>query len=278
MKKPPETVLVGSDLSARSDRAVQRAFMLAREHSAQVILASVIDDAMPEEITKALAAQAEEMLRRSAGFLGRDTSHSVVVRVGHPATEMIALAAEHSPDLVVLGTHRDRSFLAALHETTAQRIVRLTDRSVLVVADPADHPYDQIVAATDFSPGAMTALRAGHRLAPKAKITPVHMLQIPYSGMLGTSSDASRSLEQSFRNDASEANLRWRQDLDLPASDTRFVVGAAYGGLQQAVRETGATLLTVGAHGRVAAPRSLLGSLATDLMRAPITDLLVARP
>jgi hypothetical protein len=184
--------------------------MLAREHSAQVILASVIDDAMPEEITKALAAQAEEMLRRSAGFLGRDTSHSVVVRVGHPATEMIALAAELSPDLVVLGTHRDRSFLAALHETTAQRIVRLTDRSVLVVADPADHPYDQIVAATDFSPGAMTALRAGHRLAPKAKITPVHMLQIPYSGMLGTSSDASRSLEQSFRNDASEANLRLR--------------------------------------------------------------------
>lgn len=276
--KKPETILVGSDLSARSDRAVQRAFMLARKHGARVILASVIDDAMPEEITKTLITQTKNHLKRSADFLGQRVDHSVAVRLGHPATEMIELAAELLPDLVVLGTHRDKSFLSAIHETTAQRIARLTDRSVLVVADPADHSYDYIVAATDFSPGAMAALEAGHNLAPKAAITPVHMLQIPFSGMLGTSPDASRSLEKSFRNDAYQDNLRWRQDLDVPAADTHFLIGAAYGGLQQAVRETGATLLTVGAHGRVAAPRSLLGSLAIDLMRAPITDLLVARP
>ena len=37
-------------------------------------------------------------------------------------------------------------------------------------------------------------------------------------------------------------------------------------------------LIAVGAHGRVGAARAILGSLATDLMRDPPCDLLIARP
>lgn len=278
MKTAPAHILVGSDLSARSDRALQRAFLLARTHGAKVTVATVIDDAMPEDMTNDARTKAEAVLTRSADYFGDGVPHEIIARIGHPATDMRTLTQEVSPDLLVLGTHRDKSFLGALRETTAQRIVRLTDCPVLVVCETADHDYDHVVAATDFSPAATAAMTAARVLAPGADITPVHAIQIPYSGMLGTTPEAKHALEASFRNDAQVDDAKWRESLGTDVADTRFMAGSAHASLRLAIDEIGATLLTVGAHGRVGASRTLLGSLATDLMREPITDLLVARP
>ena len=48
--------------------------------------------------------------------------------------------------------------------------------------------------------------------------------------------------------------------------------------LSEELARSGARLLTAGAHGRVGQARALLGSVATDLLRAAPCDVLIARP
>lgn len=179
-----------------------------------------------------------------------------------------------------MGTHRRRAFLDILRETTMQRIVRRTDCAALLVTDPADVPYQRVVVATDFSPAAAVVLRIGRTLsADDAPVQLIHALQIPYAGRIARSPELMSQMETSFRKDAAASDAAWRDthDLtDLPPTD--IVTTPILAALDTAPEGTKHTLIAVGAHGRVGAHRSVLGSVAVDLLRSPPCDVLVARP
>ena len=59
-----ETYLVATDMSARSDRAVRRAFRLARQNGAEVIVAHIVDDAPPPDVAAQHLEASQEALDR----------------------------------------------------------------------------------------------------------------------------------------------------------------------------------------------------------------------
>lgn len=274
------SILIATDLSARSDRAMARATALARTHGARLILLSVVDDAMPEDLTESIADKVRHRLDRIAQPLREELTVEDHVHVGDPTETLLHRTAEIAPSLLVLGVHRPRPFLDMLRETTMQRIVRRTDCPVLLVRDPAEGDYTRIAAATDFSPAATAALRLAHQLAPAAEITPVHVVHVPYQGMLSASGGSDQALTKAFLKDARRDDTAWRGTADLPQSiaETEIVDGSAYRTLRQRAESGAAQLITAGAHGRVGAAPAILGSLATDLMRDPPCDILIARP
>ena len=274
------SILVATDLSARSDRAVARAAELARAHGAALTVMTVLDDAMPEEMIHALHDKAHSTLTQLVQPLTNGVDVAIIAKPGDP-TEEILQACTNDVDLLVMGTHRVRLFLDAVRETTMQRITRLTGTPVLLVTDRADHPYATILSACDFSPASTAALKLGHALAPSATLTPVHALHVPYSGRLAQTPAASDAIEASFRHEAEASAKAWLMDKDLPIdqmSDLAILPGSALAILRTKVEVDKVDLICVGAHGRVGATRSLLGSLATDLMRDPPCDVLIARP
>lgn len=281
MTDAPRSILVASDLSARSDRALARAFRLAQALEAELTVAHIVDDAMPPDMARDVEISATETLERQAALVAGECRFEVVTRIGHPATDVLALIEERAPGLVVVGSHRARGFLAALRETTAQRVVRLSDRPVLVANDPVEHDYSRILAATDFSPAGTAALQLGHAIAPQARVVPVHALHMPYPGMLAAGGGTGEALQASFRAEAQSLARSWRDANPLPEHALDEIVieaGSPFMVLQKVRQSGGGDLVTVGAHGRVGAAPALLGSLASDLMRHPFCDVLVARP
>lgn len=273
-------ILVASDLSHRSDRAMQRAFDLARRQSLPVVVVTALDDAMPEDMVADLHASAITKLERFAGSLGDGVEHRVVARVGDPTDEILGAVEEIEPTLLVMGVHRPRGFLDALRETTMQRIVRRTGCPVLLVRDTVDHEYKTVIAACDFSPASTSAMELADSFTETQTIRPIHALHVPYSGMLGPTKSAKSELERAFQADARKLDAKWREGA-LPgklASDTEIVAGSPYSVIRQQVEKGGVDLICVGAHGRVGAAPAVLGSLATDLMRDAPCDLLIARP
>lgn len=273
-------ILVATDMSHRSDRAMQRAFALARRNGAKVIAFTAVDDAMPEELTGDLHRRVAEHLQRHVAVLADGVAYDTRTTVGDPTAEILRAVGDIDPGLLVMGMHRIRGFLDTLRETTMQRIVRRTHHPVLLVHDPVDHDYRTVIAASDFSPASTAALRLAAELCPDATITPIHALHVPFSGMLNQTPDSRTELEAAFVKDTREADVLWRQASELPGQvrDTIIEPGPGFAVLRKAVLSADADLICVGAHGRVGAAPSILGSLASDLMRDPPCDLLIARP
>jgi nucleotide-binding universal stress UspA family protein len=124
-----QRVLVAYDGSPASDRAVQAAVEYARE-GAQVIGVTV---RAPTDDTDAEAPSTKlvETLAAHTGAFG--VRLSTELRTGHPAQEILAAARSHQADLIVLG-HSGRSgawgrFLG----TTAEKVSRHAECSVLIV-------------------------------------------------------------------------------------------------------------------------------------------------
>lgn len=273
-------ILVATDLSPRSDRAVRRAADLARSHNARLTLIHVLDDAMPDDLLVHAQTRSTEHLERFAASVAGDLTYTTLPCVGDPTETLLDMVQDQDPSLLVVGVHRPRSILGELRETTAQRVVRLSSCPVLIVREPDDHPYRAVLAATDFSPAATAALNLGHMLAPTASVTPIHLMHIPYQGLAGYSDEANAALQASFLHDATAADADWRAKHALPVTigHTEFAQGGPWITLKTAADRHRADLITVGAHGRAGAHRALLGSLATDLMRDPPCDVLIARP
>lgn len=274
------TYIVATDLSARSDLAIRRATWLAERHGAKLILCHIVDDAAPPEIAVQAREAALTSLARFTGSLSDKVDFEIRVEAGDPTADILALVAEAKPDLLILGTHRARPFLDTLRETTAQRIVRLSNCPVLMVADRTDHAYDHVLAATDFSPASAAAITLAQQLAPSARITPVHAFHVPYTGLMTYGGQGIDDVTASFQLEATEDNARWRDAIPLPDSCEPTVIapGSVTDVLAELLASTGASLITAGAHGRVGQGRALLGSVATDLLRQPPCDVLIARP
>lgn len=271
--------LVATDMSARSDRALRRAIGLADATGAALTVLHVVDDATPDRIAVEMKGACESDLRQALADAPEGVKATVKVVIGDPTATVISLVRQMEPDLLILGTHRERGFFDSIRETTAQRIARLTDCPVLVAVDPTEAAYDHIIGATDFSPAAAAAIQLAHKLAPAARITPVHSIHVPYQGIL-TQTGGTDDIEASFRKAARESDARWRKDHPLPAAaaPTAIRTGSTLDVVGNEAARGATTLITAGAHGQVGRGRAILGSVATSLMRVPPCDVLIARP
>ena len=266
------SILVATDLSTRSDRAVRRAAYIARTHDAALTVLTIMDNAMPAEVIDTLHSKTRAALERFVAVACEGVKVTVRAEPGDPTVDIMK-ACDGDVDLLVMGTHRIRPFLDALRETTMERIVRHVSTPVLLVTDRADHHYANVLGACDFSPASGAALRMAHAVAPEATLHPVHALNVPYAGRLSRTYSASDAIEASFRREAEGVARKWYAAETLPTdkmTDLEILPGKGEMG--------DADLIAVGAHGRVGAMRSLLGSLATDLMRDPPCDVVIARP
>ena len=271
-----QKILVATDLSERGDRAVGRAFQLAHDLGADLLIATVIDEDLPKQVSDAYAKGAETALDQiiAAHSQSGSVKHDRRVMRGDPSLSIATLAQVEQADLLVLGFHRVRAIGDALRATTMERVLRQAACPVLVVRNPASGPYHSIVGAVDFSPASAAALRAAAKVAPKVRIQAVHAMHVPFKGLMPSDTQAP------FLREAQAAEKAWRKTESLPGTldKVEIIEGSAVDVLADAVRNHGADLVAVGAHARSGLASRFLGSFATTLIREVQTDVVVARP
>jgi nucleotide-binding universal stress UspA family protein len=272
-------ILAATDLSPRADRAVARAFRLADGHGALLTVMTVIDEAMPDRLARVMRPETEAHLRSFCAGLSEGGRIPFATRVvqGDPSAAIPELATAIRADLIVMGLHRKRSFLDTIRETTLERTVRLTPAPALLVRDTADHDYATILCPVDFTPASAAAVTAARALAPEAGLTSFHAVAPPVSGQ--PAFDARAEAAGGHLRNAEDARARWMDTQPLPvgieAPDLR--VGALLTVFSSEFAKTAPDLVAVGAHTRMGLAGRILGSFATDLVRDPPADLLIAR-
>lgn len=270
-----KTILVASDLSERSDRAMRRAASLAKAHGAKLIAMAVIDEDLPSAIAATQVEQAGAQLSSAFGENADGAEFKAVI--GDPFRDIHTAAAEANADLIVLGLHRPRPMLDLFRETTMERLVRMSERPVLIVRDLGVGDYARILTPIDFSPASEAALRAASTISPGADVQAFHAYHVPFQGFRGGQVSAAES--NSFRRQANAEMEKWLKTADLPASAPKIelVEGSIQQVLMQRIGTFKPDLIAIGAHGRSSVAPGIVGNVTLELKRNPPCDMLIAR-
>jgi nucleotide-binding universal stress UspA family protein len=135
---PYRRLLVPTDLSEASRRALPMAALLAKQFDAQVFVVHVAD-VRPGRSTWGVTAAVEEALPSNAAFLQflrppfEDVRVTLRLEIGCPWDCITRIAAEERVDAIVMSTHGVDSLGDRFRGSHAERVVRQSPCPVLVV-------------------------------------------------------------------------------------------------------------------------------------------------
>lgn len=175
----PNKVLVATDFSARSDRALDRAVQLSAQWNARLLVVHAARREIGGWSADTLGSIRERIQRELHGDAdGAD----VLVEEGEPSEVITAVAVREGCDLVVLGDASDAPGRHLLGNTV-ETLVRKSPTSVLVVKRRPRAAYRRVLVGTDLTPESRHGLEAAAALFPLAEFTLLHALDIPYESM-----------------------------------------------------------------------------------------------
>jgi nucleotide-binding universal stress UspA family protein len=290
----PRKILLATDLSARGDRALERALGIARRHDAQLIIVHAfeeLDEATlhygqhaapswrrPPDAVASMKRRVRQGLRAQLG--DAVDSASVLVEEGNPADVVERVASAELVDLVVTGIAREGPFAArpVILGKTVEQLLRRLPVPILVVRNRVADTYRHVLVTTDFSDPSARALQVALRFFPQQPLYLLHASEAPYSTL---APDAARHAER-FQEARADDLSTFLASIYLSADDRRRLVPLIEPGPpQQLIREyvqmQGADLVVLGTRGRGAVLEALLGSTAKSILATLPCDALVVR-
>jgi nucleotide-binding universal stress UspA family protein len=280
-------ILVATDFSTRSDRAVRRATLLAKKFKAVVSLVHVVDDDRPKRIVDAELQSTSTLLGEQAQSMreidGVDCSADVLL--GTPSNEIIKAAEASMADVLVIGPHRHRAFLDVFVGTTAERTIRSSRHPLLVASGVPAGFYRHVLVAVDLSDCSGDALRIVTDLGldKHAAVSIVHVFSAPAKSYMTVASAGKEEIKDYMASEEKRAagelaefmRIREfppvRQVLKFNESSVAHVICAT-------AREVSADLIVVGTRGRTGVAKFLLGSVVEEVLHISDRDVLAVPP
>ena len=189
-----KTIIYATDFSASAENAGRLASLLARKFDAELLMAHsfvLSQAAMEVEMETGPSGKSaqrrdlEAALAKAAQRFGGGVKQVTPVLVeGDPRERIPALAKQHAPSMLVMGTSGRGRLERGVVGSVAERILRATDQPALTVGphvpafDPNTSTFHRVLYATDLPPVAAQAATyaAGIADAFQAEIDVLHVI------------------------------------------------------------------------------------------------------
>ena len=280
--------LVGVDLHGRAGGAVAFAHWVAeRAEGDDVLGVHVFGEALLDGADPSVdVPQLRKLFDAALAPLRSDGCFSDLGL--HPARKVVEglaeVAEDKQADALVVGRIKrsDREALSRLGKV-ARRLLRALPRPVVVV--PPDLQVDRIgegpiVLATDCTEGSLGAARFATRLADHLGLpmVVVHVVPLPSDYQALLPPPQLRTVVERFSAGAAEALDRWAAEHVPAQARRRATIGSVEFEILDAVRESNASMLVVGAHDRNAPMRLFVPSMASEMAAAAPVPVAVVPP
>ena len=213
---PITHIVAATDFSAAAERAAQRAALIAKQLNAELHLMHVVHPLdlyigtelsfgsqrqfghMQEEVSKGQLNILADKLRKDFNI----TVH-IATRIGSAHTEIASFATSKMGCLIVAGARgeNENSMLNLLLGSTSTRLLRAASCPVLIVKNKKVMPYQQVIAAVDFSSGSCDVPTIARTIAPEAFIETLHVFDLTQEASMRKAGLEDDELHQ-YRNDA----------------------------------------------------------------------------
>src|SRR5579864_3081666 len=171
----PRSVLIATDFSQPSEKALRHSLALARSYGSRFCLAHVVSSqgltmagpgaiAACEEAVSREAADLEDSLIQTGALTG--IQHKFIVRQGELWPELREIIRQESADLLVVGTHGRHGIAKLFFGSIAEQIFRQADCPVLTFGPyshdrpwfDASSTHPTFLFATDFGHASLHGL------------------------------------------------------------------------------------------------------------------------
>lgn len=291
--KPCSSILAATDFSAPARHAADRAARLAHETGARLTLLHVLqadalgavrrwmgqdsaaEQTLIEQARQQLAALRDELATARQTDLHAQLAHGPVL------DEIDQVAQAAAADLLVLGARGEGFLRRLLLGTTAERLIRRSERPVLVVRLQAHEPYRRALVAVDFSGWSRQALDIARRVAPHARLLLFHAFQVPFEEKLRFAGVEPATIElyrRQARQQATQQMHALAHDAGLRPGhwEACIVEGDASQRIVEQEQARDCDLVVIGKHGQSAAEDLLLGSVTKHVLAEGSGDVLIA--
>ena len=278
-----DRLLVATDFSVRSDRALRRATLIARRLSRPLTLVHVVDSDRAEKLIASEHAAASELLDDISATLASegqvDSDWRVIV--DDIPSGILTAADDAGAGLIVIGPHR-RRLTDIFTGTTAERLVQRSTCPLLVAVHTPAADHSHTLLALDFDAASKSAGRTALAMGVfnHTDVVVMHAFDAPAVGMMKRSLDQTAEIEGYVANEATSAAEKLRQlseELGLPSSDqsVSLMEGSAANSILKAARQLDSDLIVLGTNQRKGFTRALVGSVTADVIHDAQRDVLI---
>jgi universal stress protein E len=279
-------ILAATDFSTRSQRALRRAGLLARERGAELALVHVVDDDQPPDLVALETREAERILIEQISAVAelRDVRCHPQIIAGDPFDGILRTAAALPADLIVMGAHRKQFLRDIFVGTTVERVIRTGPCPVLMANGEAETPYRTALAAVDMSEPSAHAIRTGTSLGllNGAKLTLIHAFLPLAKGKMSfaVSKDRLEEYVLSERRRAADEMSAFLATNAMPEHQRSMIIeeGTPVQVISSVVQRLHPDLLVIGTRGRSGIANALLGSVTEEVLRSLDLDILAVPP
>ena len=290
------TVLVPTDLSAESHKALRYGAALAKKFSAElhVVYVEEIDYAIPGPAllgSNPLASDTEEarsvqeQLRAEIGTSVSPTFHG---RTGRAYDQICRFARELNADLVIMATHGRTGFKRLVLGSNAERVVQHSTSPVLIVREherellsgAAEIAVGTILVPTDFSASSSKAAAYAVELARQfgARVVLLHSVTVPQ--FVTTDPRGPHHVGPALEEVQAAAEQQMREfiaagNLSGVNISTHVCAGAAAEQICEFAQREKMDLIVTSTHGRSGLMHVLIGSVAEHVVRYAQCPVLV---
>lgn len=278
-----DQLLVATDFSVRSDRALRRASLIAHKTGASLTVVHVVDVDRPAKLIAADEAAAsatlEELTQTLRDVDGLDAGW--LVRTDDIYAGILSAADEIAADLIVVGPHRKR-ISDVFVGTIAERVVRRSTRPLLVaIEDPSAHHRGTLLAL-DFDEASSFAARQALAMGvfDNTEVVAMHVFDAPAAHLMKRSLEPTVRVETYIEEERKAAARKLESllaELDLPPT-CRSVVsikGSPARTILETAQELDSDLIVLGTNQRKGFERILVGSVTADVIRDAHRDVLI---
>ena len=276
-------ILCATDLTLKSDAAVDRAGVLATQLDAELVLLHVVaHSAFASVLEQRLRSSMERMKERTRPPQWRHAlAPNTIIRIGDARDVISRTAEEIGADLVVLGPH-SRETRGALMGTITAHLLNERRWPVLIARQPVHGSYRRVLMALDLNPESAAVIRVAESLVlrDETKASVVHSCNVPYNALL----DAASMDQQTIADFPGMVTAQARENLaellereSGGAIDYSVIVSrnSPVMAIEKAAGRLQPDLIIMGTRGHGPVRRALLGSVASRVMESAMTDVLV---
>lgn len=265
-------VLVATNLSARDDRAIDRAAMLAKLRGVDLVAVHVVRPGSRRAENIELArADLQDVIPN--GVQAR-----LELPVGSAPTEIARVAQDCGAQLIVTGVARFNDIGDYFLGTAVDHLLRHAKVPVLVVKRRPHRGYERMLAATDLSETSAAAIASAGGLFPGRPMHVIHGWHVPFAGWQKavhvhdeTEAAAKKALEDFLAGAGLPDEL-----LGRIVPETREC--GAERAVMDAIADHAPDLLVLGTQGCSGFRQAALGSTASALLTRAPCDALVVPP
>ncbi|MCO6059990.1 universal stress protein [Pseudomonas sp. MOB-449] len=283
-----KALMLATDLSNRSDRALRRAARLARQFDCSWFILHVVDEDQPQLRVELEVEQVRRHLNEQLDFFTELAGRApeVWVEVGDPAKHIADCTRWADVDLLVVGSHRKNPLRDIFVGTTLERLVRTSHVPVLRVNKAAKDDYRMPLLALDCSSASAQAVRAALELGlvPCSGARALHAFD-PLGGamMLAAGAGAGAipgdyAADERRRATAELDEFLLKEELSAIVDQRLIEEGQPMTALRRVLEREPVDLLVMGTRGLTGMKRVLIGSVADAALRELDCDILTVPP